>query len=466
MVVLSVLDDTIAAIATPLGEGAIGIVRVSGPEAIAIAEKIFVSRTGVDWRRQGSHRLFYGLVVDPDTGQPVDEVLLGVMYAPRTFTREDVVEFNCHGGIVPLRRTLELVLQHGARLAEPGEFTRRAFLNGRLDLAQAESILDIIRAKTDAGLAVAMSLLSGELSSRVRRFQDQLLGILAQVEADIDFPEEDIEVASREDLKISVLALMGDLEELIHQARFGKVFREGLRTVIVGRPNVGKSSLLNALLREKRAIVTEIPGTTRDVIEEVVNIRGIPVRLADTAGMRDTDDIVERIGVERSRELVKAADLVLVVLDASTGLTSEDRAVLELVEGQKGIVLINKSDIGDGEGLARQVADLYPDKPVEVISVKTGYGLSKVEEAIERLVLGGQATASQMPLVSHVRHKQALVRCHEHLQEVLRALSAGENIDLVAIDLRAAWEALGEITGDTVAEDIVDRIFQDFCIGK
>ncbi|MDQ0284921.1 tRNA modification GTPase [Desulfofundulus luciae] len=460
------MNDTIAAIATPLGEGAIGIVRVSGPGAVAIAEKLFVSRTGADWRKQGSHRLFYGVVVDPATGQPVDEVLLGVMYAPRTFTREDVVEFNCHGGIVPLRRTLELVLQHGARLAEPGEFTRRAFLNGRLDLAQAESILDIIRAKTEDGLAVAMSLLAGELSSRVRAFQDQLLGLVARVEASIDFPEEGIEEATREDMVKSVRAVMGELEELLRQARYGKVYREGLRTVIVGRPNVGKSSLLNSLLREKRAIVTEIPGTTRDIIEEMVNIRGIPIRLADTAGLRNTDDIVERIGVERSRDLVKMADLVLVVLDASTGLTPEDRSVLELVREQAGIVLVNKSDIGDGEALARQVGRLFPDKPVKVISVKTGEGLDQLEEAIEKMVLDGRAVTSQLPLVSHVRHKQALARCYEHLQEVLRALSAGENLDLAAIDLRAAWEALGEITGTTVAEDIVDRIFRDFCIGK
>ncbi|MCL6557309.1 MAG: tRNA uridine-5-carboxymethylaminomethyl(34) synthesis GTPase MnmE [Firmicutes bacterium] len=460
------LNDTIAAIATPLGEGAIGIVRVSGPDAINIASKLFVSRTGVDWRRQGSHRLFYGLVVDPANGQPVDEVLLGVMYAPRTFTREDVVEFNCHGGIVPLRRTLELVLQHGARLAEPGEFTRRAFLNGRLDLAQAESILDIIRAKTEAGLQVAMSLLAGELSSRVHAFQDQLLGLVAQVEASIDFPEEGIEEATREELIQAVRTIIDQLEELLRQARYGKVYREGLRTVIVGRPNVGKSSLLNSLLREKRAIVTEIPGTTRDIIEEVVNIRGIPIRLADTAGLRKTDDVVERIGVERSRELVKMADLVLVVLDASTGLTDEDRSVLELVRGQKGIILVNKSDIGDGQALAREVERLAPDKPVKVISVKTGEGLGQVEEAIEQMVLGGQAVASELPLVSHVRHKQVLARCHEHLQEVQRALCAGENLDLVAIDLRAAWEVLGEITGTTVAEDIVDRIFRDFCIGK
>ncbi|MGB9805111.1 tRNA uridine-5-carboxymethylaminomethyl(34) synthesis GTPase MnmE, partial [Desulfofundulus sp.] len=383
------LDDTIAAIATPPGEGAIGIVRVSGPGAIEIAEKLFVSRTGADWRNQGSHRLFYGLVVDPSTGQPVDEVLMGVMYAPRTYTREDIVEFNCHGGIVPLRRTLELVLQHGARLAEPGEFTRRAFLNGRLDLAQAESILDIIRSKTEAGLSVAMSLLTGELSSRVRAFQERLLGLVARVEASIDFPEDVGDEGLREELMEAVRHIMHELEELLRQARFGRVYREGLRTVIVGRPNVGKSSLLNSLLREKRAIVTEIPGTTRDVIEEVVNIRGIPICLADTAGLRETDDIVEKIGVERSRELVKAADMVLVVLDASTGLTAEDRSVLELVKGQKGIILVNKCDIGDGQAVARQVGRLFPDKPVKVISVKTGEGLDQVEEAIEQMVFGG-----------------------------------------------------------------------------
>lgn len=459
-------NDTIAAIATPLGEGAIGIVRLSGPQALEIAAKIFVSKSGADWQKQGSHRLYYGYVVDPATGQKVDEVLMTVMLAPRTYTREDVVEFNCHGGIVPLRRVLELVLQHGARLALPGEFTKRAFLNGRLDLAQAESVLDIIRAKTEAGLRVALSQLAGELSHKVRGFQDKILGLVAHIEASIDFPEEDIEDITRDELRCEVEKLLVEVDALLEQARYGKVYREGLRAVIVGRPNVGKSSLLNALLREKRAIVTEIPGTTRDIIEEVVNISGIPIRLADTAGLRTTDDLVEKIGVERSREVIGLADMVLVMLDASTGLVEEDKEVLDLVKEKKGIVLVNKSDIGDGESLARKVREIEADKPVLVISVKTGQGLEQVEKAIEEMVLEGKVEPSEVPLISHVRHKVALERCRDHLKEVLRGLEQGESLDLIAIDMRAAWEALGEITGSTVTEDIVDRIFQDFCIGK
>lgn len=458
--------DTIAAISTPLGEGGIGIVRLSGPEALDIAQRLFVSRTGADWRNKGSHRLFYGLVVDPETSETVDEVLLGVMHAPRTFTRENVVEFNCHGGIVPLRRILELVLRLGARLAEPGEFTRRAFINGRLDLAQAESTLDIIRAKTDAGLRLAVSQLKGELSRRVQEIQNRLLGLVARVEASIDFPEEGLEETTSEELQREIEELMAEVSSLLSQAASGRVYREGVRTVIVGRPNVGKSSLLNALLREKRAIVTEIPGTTRDVIEEVVNIRGIPIRLADTAGLRTTDDVVERIGVERSRELVELADLVLVVLDASTGITDEDRAVLELVQNKNCLLLVNKIDIGDGLAVVRDVVELAEGKPVLALSILRGVGLNELDKAIEEMVLGGRVTINDTILVTNVRHKDALQRCCQHLAQVLDGLKARLNLDLLAIDLRGGWEALGEITGSTVSEDILDRIFSDFCIGK
>ncbi|HHW43984.1 MAG TPA: tRNA uridine-5-carboxymethylaminomethyl(34) synthesis GTPase MnmE [Desulfotomaculum sp.] len=460
------IDDTIAAISTPLGEGAIGIVRLSGPRAVEIASKLFVSAKKRDWINGGSHRLIYGHVVDPETKEMVDEVLLGLMRAPHTYTREDVVEFNGHGGIVPLRRILELALRYGARLAEPGEFTRRAFLNGRLDLAQAESIIDVIRAKTDAGLRLAMSNLRGELSTRVGQFQDQLLGLVARVEATIDFPEEDLEEVTREDLITITGGVLSGVEGLIEQAAGGRVYREGIRAAIIGRPNVGKSSLLNALLREKRAIVTEIPGTTRDVIEEVVNIRGIPVRLMDTAGLRATSDVVEKMGVERSRDALRLADLVLLVLDASTGLTDQDREIVELAGDRKGIILINKSDIGDGRALEREVRPAAGDKPVKIISVKTGEGLPDLEQTIEELVLGGRVEAADTFLVSNVRHKEALEKCREFLREAREGLLQGRNLDLVAIDLRAAWEALGLITGSTVSEDIVERIFRDFCIGK
>jgi len=460
------LGDTIAAVATPLGEGGIGIVRVSGPLALDIAARLFQSAAGLDWRNCGSHRLFYGRVVDPADGRVVDEILLGVMRAPHSYTREDVVEFNCHGGMVALRRVLELVISCGARPAGPGEFTKRAFLNGRLDLAQAESVIDLIRARTEAGLHVAVAQLSGRLSRLIDELQDKLLGVLARLEAAIDFPEEDVEFVSAGDLRADLARLVRDVSALVEQAEVGRVYREGISTVIAGRPNVGKSSLLNALLRENRAIVTEIPGTTRDVIEEVLNVRGIPLKLADTAGLRETGDPVEKIGVERSRALLRRADLVLVVLDAAAGITAEDREILEQVRDKKGLVLINKCDLGDAASLSERLKKLVDDKPVLIVSALHGTGLDRLADAIAQLVLGGGIGAGDELLVSNVRHKSALQSCLFHLREVERSLNEGLPVDLLAIDLRAAWEALGEITGTTVSEDIIDRIFSDFCIGK
>lgn len=460
------LYDTIAAISTPLGEGGIGIVRMSGPEALSIAGKIFKGIKNADWQEGSSHRLYYGHVVEPETKTVVDEILLGVMRAPHTFTREDVVEFNCHGGIVPIRKILEIVLSNGARLAEPGEFSKRAFLNGRLDLAQAESIIDVIRSKTEAGLKLAISQLKGDLSEKINILQEKLLALLAQIEANIDFPEDDLEDASRQQIGSRSAEMLAEVQELLAGADTGKIYREGIWTVIVGRPNVGKSSLLNAMLREKRAIVTEIPGTTRDVIEEIINIRGIPLKLADTAGLRETDDIVERIGVEKSRELVEKADLVLVVLDATTGITVEDKEILEMVKDKISILLVNKIDIGDGEFIAKKLSSLSESKPIIKMSVKEGAGLGELEEQIVEMVLGGSVTASDNVLVSNIRHKQALERAKRHLQEVVTAITGPVPADLISIDLRGAWEALGEVTGSTVTEDLVDRIFADFCIGK
>lgn len=460
------IDDTIAAISTPLGEGGIGIVRVSGNEAFKIAKRIFKPARGGDWTRGKGHRLIYGYVYDPDGERVVDEILLGVMRAPHTYTREDVVEFNCHGGIVPLRKTLELVLKYGARLAEPGEFTKRAFLNGRLDLAQAESIIDIIRAKTDAGLNVALGQLRGRLSAAVGELQDELLDVLANVEVSIDFPEDDVGEASREELRQRIEVVVNKLKKLLEEADVGKVYREGIHTVIVGKPNVGKSSLLNALLRDRRAIVTEIPGTTRDVIEEVLNMRGIPIRLVDTAGLRETDDVVERIGVERSRQLIKQADLILFVLDVCDGIESEDREIIDLVKNMRGIVILNKIDLCESRNLKSQVNELLPQWPVVEISALKEEGLSRLEDAIEEVVLGGGIAASDSVLVSNVRHKEALSRAKQHLSDAINGMDEGIPADLLAVDIRGAWEALGEITGKTVSEDLVDKIFADFCVGK
>lgn len=460
------LNDTIAAISTPLGRGGIGIVRLSGPDAVEIARKMFKPVNERILLGTESHRLLYGHVVEPRTGDIIDEVLLGVMRAPNTYTREDVVEFNCHGGPVPLRKTLELALRLGARLAEPGEFTRRAFLNGRIDLAQAEAVNDIIRAGTEEGLRLAVSQLRGRLSERVREVQDSLLQLLAQVEAELDFPEEDFSRLSRDELKLRVKEIIAGVSELVKSAQKGKIYREGIKAVIVGKPNVGKSSLLNALLGEKRAIVTEIPGTTRDVIEDLVDLRGIPVRIMDTAGLRQTEDVVEKIGVERARDLLSVADLVLLVLDACTGVEEEDEMIMGMIGQKRGIVLLNKIDVCSGDGLEERIRHFLVDWPVLKISALTGEGLELLEEEVERQVHGGEVAPVDSLIVSNARHKAALEQAVEELEGAVEAVEMGLTDDIIALELRAAWEKIGEITGTTVTEDIVDKIFADFCIGK
>lgn len=460
------LEDTIVAIATPLGEGSIGVVRISGPEAIAVGRRVFQPKVNQDWYIKENYKLVYGHVVEPDSREIIDEVLLSVMRGPRSFTAEDVVEINCHGGIVPLRRVLEVVLRQGARLAEPGEFSKRAFINGRLDLAQAESIIDIIRAKTDAGARIAMSQLGGKLSEKVHGLQNELLGLLAKIEAFIDFPEDDIPEATLEEMAHRCNGLLIVIEQLLESADTGKVYREGLRTVIVGKPNVGKSSLLNALLREQRAIVTDIPGTTRDVIEEVLNIKGVPLKIIDTAGLRETQDLVEKLGVERSRQLLNQADLVLLVLDASTGLSEDDLNVINLIKDKKVLVLINKIDIADNAIETDQLKQLIGYSDVLEISAQKDIGLDRLEQSILDLVFQGKITAADNVLVSNSRHKHALERAKQHLLEAGRGMQQSVPPDLVSIDLKSAWEILGEITGNTVTEDLIDRIFADYCIGK
>lgn len=459
------LADTIAAIATPLGESGIGIVRISGEKAIELARKVFIPAKKKEWWRDSGYRLVYGHVVDPETNEVIDEVLLGLMRGPHSFTREDVVELNCHGGVAPLRKTLETVLRHGARLAEPGEFSRRAFLNGRIDLAQAEAIIDLVRARTDAQLRLAVSQLKGKLSEKIMLFQDQITDLLAMCEAVVDFPE-DVEETPRGVLEDSLSGLIKEVDALLASAEQGKIYREGAFVVIAGRPNVGKSSLLNTLLRERRAIVTEIPGTTRDVIEEVVNIKGVPVRLADTAGLRSTTDPVEIIGVEKAKELLDLADLVLVLIDAAAGLTGEDREILAQVEGKNAVYLVNKVDLAGGEEVKEQLREMAGGRPVLKISALTGEGIEALEEAIFERVIGAPAIAADAILVNNVRHKNALEKARHCLAEALEGVRAGLPEDLLAIDLRRAWEALGEITGSTAAEDIIERIFANFCIGK
>jgi len=458
------LEDTIAAISTPLGEGGIGIVRLSGPAAVDIAKKIFKSKKE-EWSAAGGHRLIYGHIYD-QAGQSVDEVLVGYMKAPHTYTRENIVEINCHGGIVPTKKILELVLGAGARLARPGEFSLRAFLNGRIDLAQAESIVDVIRAQTEAGLKLAVAQLNGNLSTKISDLQERLLGLLAQVEANIDFPEDDLEESTGEELIQLSGELLQRIKDLIKGAQAGKIYREGIRTIIIGRPNVGKSSLLNALLRENRAIVTDIPGTTRDIIEEIINIRGIPLKIIDTAGLHETENIIEKIGMEKTREMIGRADLVLVLLDAGRILDEEDLDIISYVGNKKAVFLVNKDDLSEKKIGVENMASLAAGRPVLRISAKEGTGLCELEEKIFEMVMGGHLTGTDEVLVTNTRHKQALETAARHLEEAVAEIKRSVPVDVVAIDIRAAWEALGEITGAAVTEDLLNRIFADFCIGK
>jgi len=458
-------EDTIAAISTPLGEGGIGIVRISGPEALKISGKIFKAKR-IDLNEIKSHKMIYGHIHDNLTGEVVDEVLFCYMKAPYSYTSEDIVEINCHGGIVPLKKTLELVLAGGARLAGPGEFSKRAFLNGRLDLAQAESVIDIIRSKTEAGLKLAVSQLKGDLSKKIKELQNKLLGIMAKVEVNIDFPEDDLEETTGKDIVCSSEELLEQIKSLIEGAEAGIIYREGIKAAIIGKPNVGKSSLLNALLREKRAIVTDVPGTTRDVIEEIINIQGIPLRIIDTAGLRETEDPVEKIGVERTKEVMIQADLVFQVLDAAEGLSSQDFEAIELTEKKKSLVIVNKTDVKNKKINQEDLKRLAGDRPVIWISAEQGTGLAELEDQIVDLVLYGKIDRSDSLMVTNIRHKQALERAAFHLREAISAVKNLVPVDIVAIDLRDAWEALGEITGSSVDDNLIDRIFKDFCVGK
>lgn len=447
------LDDTIAAIATPVGSGGIGIVRLSGPEARAILARILT-------RAVVPLRLTYGHVVDPASGETVDEVLAAYMPAPRTYTRQDVVEIDCHGGPAPLRRVLDLCLAHGARLAGPGEYTLRAFLNGRIDLAQAEAVADMVAAQTDAGLRMAVAQLDGRLSDRIQAVRARLLDALAWVEASIDFDEDEVPPHEIEgDLQFAEQRL----SDLLSGAERGIVTRQGIRTAIVGQPNVGKSSLLNALLRVDRAIVTPIPGTTRDTLEETLNLHGIPLVLVDTAGIRaDTRDLAEDLGVARSRAALAQADLALVVVDANRPVDDGDRAIAALAGIKPAIVAINKTDLpvrADAHGL-------LPGAPMVEISALTGAGIDDLERAIEAVIFGGQVVASDAALVSSPRHRDVLRRAHEDVATAAEAQRAGMPLDFVSIGLRAAVNALGEITGETVTDTLLETIFSRFCIGK
>ncbi len=443
-------QDTIAAISTPIGEGGIGIVRMSGPDARSIAQNLF-DKTLSD------HRIIYGHILDPESAEIIDEVLTAFMASPNTYTREDIVEINCHGGIVPLQQILGLLLSQGARLAEPGEFTLRAFLNGRIDLSQAESVLDIIQSKTHASLRLAVEGLGGRFSEQIRTLRSELLSVLAYLTARIDFPEDEVE---QQDVIGPVKNAREKLTKLIDSADAGMVYRHGIRTAIVGRPNVGKSSLLNRLLRESRAIVTPIPGTTRDTLEEIVNLKGVPFVLVDTAGIAKSADPVETLGIERSCKAIEHAELVLLVVDMSEPLNEEDMEIIYLLKGKTVLVAANKSDLSSIANLD----DLQ--LPIVHTSALTGDGIDEFESKMVDIALGGKVTSSDAFLVTNLRHKELLERAASHLSEVQASLEANIPDDFATIDLTAALNTLGEITGETVTEDLLETIFSQFCIGK
>ncbi len=458
-------DDTIAAIATAPGEAGIGIIRISGEKTLQIMDKLFKSNQGRFLKEMPPRMLTYGNIFDPDTQQKVDEVLAVYMRAPHTYTKEDIVEINCHGGMIPVKRILGLVLKHGARMAEAGEFTKRAFLNGRIDLAQAEAVMDLISAKTEKGFDVALDQLEGGLSKEIKRIRNEILELLAHIEVSIDFSEDDIDEVTLELLLDKSLKIEEELKHMLETADTGKIIREGLNTVIVGKPNVGKSSLLNALLRETRAIVTDIPGTTRDVIEEQLNIRGILLRLMDTAGIRETLDVVEKIGVERTKAFFNQADLVIFVLDASRELTSEDIEIMALLEDKKVLVIINKTDLPLKLDISK-VEAMLKNKIMIKLSLVENVGLELLEDAIVDMVFKGEVKRKDQVMVTNVRHKNSLEKAAQSLQEGISAIKQRLPLDFIEVDYRNAWEYLGEITGESVGEDLLDHIFSNFCIGK
>lgn len=451
--------DTITAISTPLGEGAIGIVRLSGTDALAIAQSVF---KGKNLEQVASHTINYGHIVDPNTGTIVDEVMVSVMLAPKTFTRENVVEINTHGGIAVTNEILQLLIRQGARMAEPGEFTKRAFLNGRVDLTQAEAVMDIIRAKTDKAMTIAVKQLDGSLSQLINDTRQEILNTLAQVEVNIDYPEyDDVEEMTTALLREKTQEFQSLLENLLRTAKRGKILREGLSTAIIGRPNVGKSSLLNNLLREDKAIVTDIAGTTRDVIEEYVNIKGVPLKLVDTAGIRETDDLVEQIGVERSKKALQEADLVLLVLNASEPLTDQDRSLLHLSQDSNRIILLNKTDLEQKIELEQLPADLIP------ISVLTNHNIDLIEDRINQLFFDNAGLVKQdATYLSNARHISLIEKAVQSLEAVNDGLALGMPVDLLQVDLTRTWEILGEITGDAAPDELITQLFSQFCLGK
>ena len=464
-------DYTISAIATAIGQGGIGIVRISGEKAVEIAEKCFRPAAGGKVREYGRSAVYGNIYKENE--EFLDEAICIVMEAPHSYTCEDVVELQCHGGPVVLRELLALTYRLGARPAEPGEFTKRAFLNGRLDLSQAQSVMDMIQARTTMSLEMAAGNLQGRLSEKIQEMRQEILGVIAHLEASIDFPEDDIEDVAMEEAELKVEKLHGDLEDLLASAQTGQILRDGLQTAIIGRPNAGKSSLLNLMLGQERAIVTDVPGTTRDSIEEYMNIGGIPLRLADTAGIRETDNLVEKIGVDKAYSYAKEAELVLAVIDGSQPMSQEDEPIWQLLKECQGriIIILNKADqeqVISEEQIREKAAEKEVEEIYRIISLsaKSGAGLGALEEAIKEMVFAGKISCRESIMVSDARQAYIIRQALVLLDQTRVTLMTGMSEDFVVIDLRSAWEKLGEITGETLGEDIIDEIFSRFCIGK
>ncbi|HEH3060693.1 TPA: tRNA uridine-5-carboxymethylaminomethyl(34) synthesis GTPase MnmE [Staphylococcus aureus] len=456
--------DTITSISTPMGEGAIGIVRLSGPQAVEIADKLYKGKHLLN--DVPSHTINYGHIIDPESKEVVEEVMVSVLRAPKTFTREDIIEINCHGGILTINRVLELTMTYGARMAEPGEFTKRAFLNGRIDLSQAEAVMDFIRSKTDRASKVAMNQIEGRLSDLIKKQRQSILEILAQLEVNIDYPEyDDVEDATTEFLLEQSKEIKQEINRLLDTGAQGKIMREGLSTVIVGKPNVGKSSMLNNLIQDNKAIVTEVAGTTRDVLEEYVNVRGLPLRLVDTAGIRETEDIVEKIGVERSRKALSQADLILFVLNNNEALTQEDYTLYEVVKNEDVIVIVNKMDLEQNIDI-NEVKDMIGDTPLIQTSMLKQEGIDELEIQIRDLFFGGEVQNQDMTYVSNSRHISLLKQARQTIQDAIDAAESGVPMDMVQIDLTRTWEILGEIIGETASDELIDQLFSQFCLGK
>lgn len=468
------MSETIAAISTAYGEGGIGIVRISGDRALEILEILFRSngqtsvQTGTSLAFE-DRKIKYGHIIEPSSNKKIDEVLAVFMKGPRTYTKEDVVEIFCHGSIVSLRKILELILTNGATLAEPGEFTKRAFLNGRIDLAQADAVIDLIKAKTDKGYDSAFKQLEGSLSLRVNELRDELVDALAEVVVNLDYPDEDEDfhddMSANSMIVKRLQIVLSGLDALIDTAETGRMIREGIRVVITGKPNVGKSSVLNALLKETRAIVSDIPGTTRDRIEECLSIRGIPLILTDTAGIRDSSNAIEAIGIEMSKDAINKADMIAFILDASEAMTEEDKDIARQLSEKQVLVILNKIDLPKQID-KDDIKQFLPEATFIEMSALTGKGIESIEDHIESAVYCGNVTQGDSLLVTNVRHKNLLINARDETNKAIEMLQAGEALDFVEVDVRAAFDYLGEITGQTLTDDILDRVFSRFCVGK